>query len=77
MYCSFENSFIWENKHFCSSKSIFPFCIFPTFTGDTVFCQTDEGYSTIARIDKIWTDRTYVSHSSNSQTSTQPETPQT
>ncbi|CAB4000597.1 polybromo-1-like, partial [Paramuricea clavata] len=26
--------------------------------GDTVLCQTDEGYSTIARIDKIWTDRT-------------------
>lgn len=31
---------------------------FRTFVGDTVFCQTDEGYSTIARIDKMWTDRT-------------------
>ncbi|XP_028398159.1 LOW QUALITY PROTEIN: protein polybromo-1-like [Dendronephthya gigantea] len=30
--------------------------------GDTVFCQTDEGYSSIARIDKIWTDRSGMTY---------------
>ncbi|XP_046839607.1 protein polybromo-1-like isoform X2 [Xenia sp. Carnegie-2017] len=30
--------------------------------GDTVFCLCDEGYSIIARIDKIWTDRTGVTY---------------